>query len=127
MIALQLLGRLGRDAEVKTLESGKKLINFSIAVDTGWGENKKTLWVECSKFGENTAVALYLTKGTQVHVAGEPSLNTYTNKDGKDVTTLRLNCQQITLCGGKQDSQPAASSDFTKATVLPDTDSSLPF
>jgi len=119
MIALQAIGRLGKDAEVQTLESGKKVIKFSIAVDTGFGDNKKTLWLECSKWGENTAVSQYLVKGTQVHVAGEPSLNTYTNKDGKEVTTLRLSCSNITLVGSKQDGgqQPAAPQPQKNAPV----------
>ena len=131
MIAIQAIGRLGKDAEVQTLESGKKVIKFSIAVDTGYGDNKKTLWLECSKWGENTAVSQYLVKGTQVHIAGEPSLNTYTNKDGKEVTTLRLSCSNITLVGSKQDSgniQPAANSAMQQpATQLPELDESLPF
>lgn len=100
MIALQLIGRLGKDAEVKEVNS-KKVLEFTVAVDTGYGENKKTLWVQCSKWGENTAVGQYLIKGKQVHVSGEPSLNTYTNKEGKEVTTLRLRCMEITLVGDK--------------------------
>lgn len=100
MIQLQAIGRLGKDAEVKEVNS-KKIIEFSISVDQGFGDRKTTIWLSCSKWGENTAVAQYLVKGTQVHVQGEPSLNTYTNKEGKEVTTLRLSCSQITLCGGK--------------------------
>lgn len=109
MIALQAIGRLGRDAEVQTLDSGKKVIKFSIAVDTGYGDNKKTLWIECSKWGENTAVSQYLLKGTQVHVSGEPALNTYTNKEGKEVTSLRLTVNNLTLLGGRQEQQPTGA------------------
>jgi single-strand DNA-binding protein len=129
MLNLQAIGRLGKDAEVKEV-NGKKMIEFSIATDQGYGDKKTTLWLNCSKWGENTAVAQYLVKGTQVHVAGEPSLNTYTNKEGKDVTTLRLSCQQITLCGGKSDQQqvtPAASESFKAETKLPDLDTDLAF
>ena len=100
MIQLQAIGRLGRDAEVKTLPSGKNVINFSIAVDTGWGDTKKTLWLECAKFGDNTKVAEFLKKGTQVHVSGEPSLREWeSNTSGKQVT-LSLVVSQVTLCGG---------------------------
>ena len=101
MITMQAIGRLGKDAEVKTLESGKKVISFSLAVDTGYGDNKRTLWLDVSKWGENTAVAQYLTKGTQVHVDGEPSMRSYENKEQQTVTVLCLTAQRLTLVGGK--------------------------
>lgn len=129
MFQLTALGRLGRDAEVKEV-NGKKVLEFNIAVDTGFGDRKTTTWVQCSKWGENTAVSQYLTKGKQVVVSGEPSLNMYTNKDGKEVTSLRLNCNVISLCaGGSTEQQPAASNDFHKPTVLPleDEGEQLPF
>lgn len=127
MIQTFCLGRLAADAEVKDV-NGKKVLEFRIAVDQGYGDRKTTLWISCNKWGENTTVAQYLLKGTQVHVLGEPSLNTYTNKEGKDVTTLRLNCSQITLCGGapvKQEQQTPVTSaaDFTPPAI----DGDLPF
>lgn len=127
MISTQAIGRLGKDAEVKEV-NGKKVLEFSIAVDQGFGDKKTTLWLNCTKWGENTAVGQYLVKGTQVHVSGEPSLNTYTNKYGKDVTTLRLRCMEITLIGGKQvdDPETKATSDFNRTMDLPDT-SDVPF
>jgi len=124
MIQTQAIGRLGKDAEVKEV-NGKKVLEFTIAVDQGFGDKKTTLWIQCSKWGENTAVSQYLTKGKQVHVSGEPSLNTYTNKEGKDVTTLRLRCQEITLVGGSGEQQSAQSLPAVN-TDIPDT-SGLPF
>lgn len=125
MLSLQAIGRLGRDAEIQTLDSGKKVIKFSIAVDSGYGDRKTTTWIECSKWGENTAVSQYLLKGTQVHVSGEPSLNTYTNKEGKEVTSLRLTVNNLTLLGGRQEQQPTGA--FAAPTQpLPDIDD-MPF
>ena len=48
-------GRLGRDSELKQLPSGKEVVNFVVAVDKGRGDNKETLWVDCSLFGERAA------------------------------------------------------------------------
>lgn len=125
MLSLQAIGRLGRNAEIQTLDSGKKVIKFSIAVDSGYVDRKTTTWIECSKWGENTAVSQYLLKGTQVHVSGEPALNTYTNKEGKEVTSLRLTVNNLTLLGGRQEQQPTGA--FAAPTQpLPDT-SDLPF
>ena len=97
MISMNLIGRLGRDAEVKEY-NGKKVIHFSVAVDTGYGDKKQTQWVHVSKWGENTKVADYLKKGTQVYVSGEPSL--YTSEVG--TTYLKLSCSNLTLVGGRE-------------------------
>ena len=126
---MQACGRLGKDAEVKILDSGKKVINFSIAVDQGFGDNKKTLWVNCQKWGENTNVSQFLLKGKQVAVAGEPTLRTYDGNDGK-VTTLQLTCNVITLVGNNSDTAPALAASRSlpaQETVLPDTKDDLPF
>lgn len=113
MIHLSAIGRLGKDAETKTLEGGKKVINFSVAVDTGWGDNKKTVWLECAKFGENTKIAEYLKKGTQVHVMGEPSVREWDGKDGVKNFSFQCRVNDITLCGdGKKadgSAKPAAA------------------
>ena len=37
-------GRLGRDVEVRTTQSGTTVANLAIAVDAGYGDNKKTQW-----------------------------------------------------------------------------------
>lgn len=102
MICTTLIGTLGKDAEVKDL-NGKKVINFSVAVNQGYGENKTTLWVDCAKWGEKTGIAEYLKKGTKVAVFGEPSLRKW---DGGATITLRV--QEIELVGSRQqDAAPA--------------------
>ena len=49
MIKLQVIGHIGKDAELKTLDSGKSVINFSVA-DTQKQKDgtSKTTWVECA-------------------------------------------------------------------------------
>ena len=131
MIKMQAIGRLGKDAEVKTV-GDKKVINFSIAVDTGYGDNKKTLWVECGKWGDNTKVAEYLVKGGQVHVEGEPSMRQW-ESNGKSGVSLQLRVTDLTLVGGKseggQQSAPATQQQAAPATTSapPPVDDSLPF
>ena len=46
---MNLLGRLGKDAEVKEI-NGKNVINFTVAVDTGYGDKKTTLWIDAAKW-----------------------------------------------------------------------------
>ena len=104
MIKTFLTGRLGKDAEVKTLDNGKKVMNYSVAVDTGFGENKSTLWVDCAQYSEKTTVADYLKKGTAVAVTGEPGIRKW---DGGAAFTLRVDKVEL-LGGGKQEQVAAA-------------------
>lgn len=92
------VGRLGKDAEIKELEGGKKVLNFSIAVDDG--KDRPAIWISCAKWSEKTAVAQYLTKGTQVAVSGTINLRKWESQNGMGAElTLRVN--DIRLIGGK--------------------------
>lgn len=111
MVNLQAIGHLGKDATVNNV-NGKTVINFSIAHSEKYktaegNEVTKTLWVECSQWTDRTKIAQFLKKGTQVHVAGIPSLDSYRNADGVTVAKLRLRITDINLLGGKKDEQPA--------------------
>lgn len=101
MIQLTLIGQLGKDAEVRDYGQSK-VINFSVAVSTGYGYKKTTTWVECAKFGEKIGISEYLKKGAKVYVSGEPSLRTW-EKDGKSGAALNLRVQDIELLGSKSD------------------------
>lgn len=120
-------GRLGRDAESRATPSGKSVCNFSIGVDTGWGESKKTLWIGCALWGERgEKLAQYLTKGTAVAVAGEIDIRTYQAKDGNTKAELTCNVQKVTLLGGGE--QKAQKPTAKPAQTVPDDlDDNIPF
>lgn len=102
-------GRLGRDAELKQLPSGKDVVNFALAVDKGRGENKETLWLDCSLFGERAAkLQQYLVKGKSVTVAGDVDFRCYLKKDGTAGGTMMLDVQRLTLQGGREAEQTEA-------------------
>lgn len=66
-----LSGKLGKDAETRTLDSGKTVITFSLATDeTRKGADgqptKETLWTRVSYFVQTANVAQYLKKGATV-------------------------------------------------------------
>jgi len=72
MKSIVIAGRTGKDAELRRLQDGTPVLSFTVAVDDGYGESKKTMWFDCAMYG-NRGVALekHLTKGTAVTVAGE--------------------------------------------------------
>jgi single-strand DNA-binding protein len=95
-----------RDAVVKTLDSGQKVCNFTVAVSVGWGDNKKTLWVACAMWGDRgEKLAQYLTKGTAVAVAGDVDIRAFTSNGGEAKAELTLNVQRLTLQGGRNESK----------------------
>jgi single-strand DNA-binding protein len=104
MIEVILIGRLGRDAELKEFDGGKKVCNFTVAVDQGTGDNKTTLWIDCAKWGEKQGVAQYLKKGTQVFVKGEPTVRTWEGQNGHGAG-LSVRVSSLELLGGGGQSQ----------------------
>lgn len=108
MIKMQMLGRLGRNAELKTLESGKQVLNFSVCHSRPYksptGEQlQETVWVECAKWfnhGESAGIAPFLLSGTMVYVEGQPSAKAYLAADQTTRANLCLNVFLIELAGG---------------------------
>lgn len=125
MATMVCTGRLGRDGELKTLQSGTKVLSFSIADDVGWGDRKKTLWHKCALFGDRAEkLAQYLTKGTIVEVAGVPTVETWV-KDGAAHGCIAISVSELKLHGGNKSDRPVA--DNAKATKRDDMDSEIPF
>ena len=99
MFTSTVVGRLGRDAETKEIPGGKKVTDFSIAVDRP-KKDEDPIWVKCSLWGEN-GVTAYLKKGTQVVVTGQQNIREY-DKDGQTRYSVEIRVDTITLIGSNQ-------------------------
>lgn len=106
-------GRLGADAQVKRTPNGKTYMEMSVAVTTGYGEYKKTLWIKVKQWGErvNNIVGIF-TKGALITACGEPSINEWDGKDGSHHANLEVNCMNVQILSSKK---PAVD-EFTAAT-----------
>jgi len=71
MNKITLIGRLTKAAALRYTAEGKEVLDINLAVDDGYGDNKKTIWFRCSLWGKR-AVSLepYMTKGQQVYIEG---------------------------------------------------------
>jgi single-strand DNA-binding protein len=108
MIILTATGRLGKDAELRSLNDGTKILSFSVGSDMGYGDRKQTIWLDCSIFGaRGEKLAQYLTKGSQVTVVGEFGQRTYQGRDGMEKTATTVKVMDVALQGGGQQQQPA--------------------
>lgn len=96
-------GRLGADAELRTTQSGEKVLGFRVANDVGFGDRKTTNWVECSLWGRRgEAIAQYMTKGKQVCVSGELSLREFQKRDGTMGAGLSVRVNEVDFMGGRE-------------------------
>ena len=96
-------GNLGQDAERRTTQSGKQVVSFSVPCKSGFGDNAKNDWVDCTIWGKQAEGRLveYLKKGTPVCVTGEASIRTWDKPDGTVGFKLSCTVRDIELMGGR--------------------------
>ena len=128
MLALTIAGRIGKDAETRTLQSGDTTVTgFSVAVDDRSGKEKQTLWFDVSIWGKRgAALEQYLTKGTSLTVSGSLGRREH------DVRTyLTLRADNVTLQGGgrsdDRDSPPQHSGGYGGSGGGGNLDDEIPF
>ncbi|MEJ0080835.1 MAG: single-stranded DNA-binding protein [Puia sp.] len=100
---VQLFGRITSDAIVTETKGGKKVVNFSIALNDSYkpkgGEVvKTTTFVNCS-YWLNPENAVYLTKGKLIEVGGRMSVDAYTNMQGDAVGKINFHVNLFKLYG----------------------------
>jgi single-strand DNA-binding protein len=108
MIKMQVIGNLGKDCVVNTV-NGKNVINFTVAHtekyrDSQGNQQEKTTWVDCAYWTDRTAVSQYLVKGKQVYVEGQPEARSFQRNDGTPGASLSLRVRDIQLLGGRGES-----------------------
>lgn len=98
-----LVGNLGRDPEVRRLNSGDPVVNFSLATSESWrdkasGERKeRTEWHNIVIFNEGIGkiVEQYCRKGTKVYLEGQLQTREYTDKDGNQRKATEIVLQRF--------------------------------
>jgi single-strand DNA-binding protein len=104
---VQLIGNLGMNPEVKTLEGGKKMARFSVATSESYRNAKgekitDTQWHNLVAWGKVAEIAeKYLQKGSEVAIEGKLINRSYNDKAGtkKYITEVQVN--ELLLLGEK--------------------------
>ncbi len=105
---VMLIGRLGHSPELRQTQQGKSVCTFTMATDTGYGENKKTDWHKVTVFDKAAdKCAKYLHKGSSVYVEGRLSYDTY-EKDGIKRTAVKIIANDVRFIGAKSDNPESA-------------------
>lgn len=101
---ITIIGRLGRDPEIKQTKSGSNMCSMSVAVDSGFGNNKTTTWYRVSAFGKNAeSSAKYLKKGSLICASGDLAVNEFEGKNGTTKLSLDITADKIVFLSGRQE------------------------
>jgi len=92
-------GRLVKDCEVRQTQAGKSVGNYTLAVDDGYGDNKRTLFLNCVHWNCEK-IAQYLIKGKAIIVRGKIQQREYQDKDGQQRRIIELNVMESTFQQG---------------------------
>lgn len=102
---VQLIGNLGNDPEIVTMESGKVLAKFSIATNESYRNSKgekitDTQWHTVVAWGHNAKLAeSYLVKGKEIALEGKLTSRSFDTKNGEKRYVTEIVCDQIVLLG----------------------------
>ncbi|PIW04535.1 MAG: single-stranded DNA-binding protein [Cytophagales bacterium CG17_big_fil_post_rev_8_21_14_2_50_40_13] len=134
-----LVGNLGKDPEVRHLENGRAVANFSLATSETY-KNKQgekvtntewhniVLWSPIAEIAEK-----FLKKGNQVYIEGKLTTRSWDDQDGNKRYTTEVVGNNLTLLGAKSDGDSGGSSNMSQSsasevTSIPQDDSDdLPF
>ncbi len=127
-----IVGNLGRDPELRYLQSGVPVCNFTVAVNqvTGSAENRteKTVWFRVAAWRElGERCSQFLAKGRQVMVIGTIDARAYTDNAGQPQATLELTARDVRFLGSREDGgAPQGGYDDTGASASSNVDD-IPF
>lgn len=120
-----LMGRLTKDPELRTTQSGITMCRFSVAVERGYakqGEDKQTDFFEVTCWRQTAEfVSRYFSKGRMIHIEGTIQNNNYTDQNGVKHYATVIMAEHVCFTGEKQQAsqQPAAPSYASAAPADP--------
>ena len=132
-----LLGNLGRDPEIRSMQSGKKMASFSIATSKRWKDKntqeqkESTSWHNIVVFNEGLVdvIEKYVKKGSKIYVEGELNTRKYQDKEGNDRYTTEVVLQgynsNLTMLGNSQTSSTAIEKNYDQSSESEIADSSI--
>lgn len=110
---VQIIGNLGADPEVRQTTSGDSVTSIRVACTETWtdkssGQKKEsTEWVNVTFYRKLAEIAgKYLKKGSQVYVEGRMKTDKFTDKNGVEKYSTKVEASEMKMLGGKGEAQP---------------------
>ena len=113
-----IIGRLGKNPEIRTTPSGSKVANFNVAVsekrkDKQGQVQESTEWCKIVLWGKLSEIAeKYLRKGSLVYIEGKLKTRDWEDKDGVRKYTTEIIGNQLQMLGSKSDNQSSRTDSF---------------
>lgn len=104
---VQLIGNVGNDPEVKTLESGKKVAHLTIATNESYKNDKgekveHTEWHKVVAWGKTAEIIeRFVTKGKEIAIEGKLTHRSYEDKNGEKRYITEVVVNDMLLLGNK--------------------------
>lgn len=109
-----LIGRLGRDPEVRYMPNGEAVCNFSVATSETWNDRngqrvERTEWHNITMYRKLAEIAgQYLKKGGLVYLEGRIQSRKYQGKDGIERTAYDIVANEMKMLGGRNENSGSA-------------------
>ena len=116
-VNVNIVGRLGKDAEVINGQNGP-FLSFSLATDEFKNGKRGTAWLQVNY--NNTKMAEWLKKGKMVTVIGTETVRTYQDRNGQTQVGRDINAVSVEFVnvGSGQTQSDSTTSNETKASAL---------
>lgn len=104
-------GHLGADPELRVTTTDKPVLNLSVGVKVGWGDNEQTIWKRCQLWGERAEkLSPHLSKGSKVCIHADEYQEEWTDKESQKRKALKYTIRQIEFADSKNAAvKPAAT------------------
>jgi single-strand DNA-binding protein len=111
---VHLVGRAGRDPEVRYFESGSVKCSLTMAVNRPTGKSDEPDWFNLEIWGKTAQVAAdYVRKGSLIGVKGALKIETWTDRNtGANRSKPVIKVDRLDLLGSKRDPDPSETSGY---------------
>lgn len=114
------MGRLTKDPELRTTQSGKSVASFTVAVDNGYGDNKQTAFIDCVAWeGRAETICKHLHKGSLIGIEGRIDVRNYEDKNGNKRKAVEIVVSDFHFAESKKSADPLVvlSNEAAKAGI----------
>ena len=123
---VMIIGRLGRDVELRQTPSGQSVASFTVATDESYTSRdgqrvEQTEWHRVSVFGKQAELCgRFLGKGSLVYLEGRIRSRKWTDQSGQERTSTEINADRVQFLDRKQEQpQRQAQATFSDSDQIP--------
>lgn len=111
--SISIIGRATNDPELKHTQNGTALVNFSLASNRDFKDNKEVLFIKCSAWSKTAElIHQYLKKSDKCAILGRLKQNEWEDKEGKKRKDIEIVISDIYFLNGKKPEEASSDEPF---------------